>query len=374
MAHGTRVLHVSQPIEDGVATVVSSLARQQVAHGWDVHVACPPQGWLAEQVSAAGAHQVDWAATRQPGRHTPGEIASLARVMRAVRPQVVHLHSSKAGLAGRLAIRGKVPTVFSPHAWSFFHVGGPVGRAALGWERLGARWADVVLCGSEEERQAGVDAGIHANFRVIPNSSQIDSMGITQAKARADLGLDPEAPVAVCFGRYAHQKGQDVLLAGWPQVAAAVPQAQLVLVGSGPEEAHLRELAGADVRFSPARDREDVVRWILAADVLAFPSRWETMSLAVLEALELGRAVVVSDCGGMREALAGGPGTMVAKDSPQLLADALVPYLADRKLAEETGRAAAEHYRGAHSQQRTERFETYSALLQDVVSSRARAI
>lgn len=369
MAKGRRVLHVSQSVEGGVDIVVTDLVRQQVARGWEVHVACPTQGYLAENVVASGAIHHGWEATREPGPAVPREIRALSRIVRGVEPDVVHLHSSKAGLAGRLALRGRLPTVFSPHAWSFFHVKGVTRRAALAWERLAVRWADVVLCGSEGERQTGQDAGIHANFRVIPNSSWIDARGLTQPEARAALQLDPDAPIAVCLGRYAAQKGQDVLLAAWPAVTRAVPAAQLVLVGFGPDEEYLRQIAPEGVRFSPASDRLSVVRWIMAADVLAFPSRWETLSLAVLESLELGRAVVVSDCQGMSEALAGGPGTMVPKDSPPDLAEALTPFLADRALAARTGTAAAEHYRTTHGRQRAERFDTYSALLEGLIAT-----
>ena len=314
------VLHVAQPVEDGVAMVVADLARRQVEAGWPVSVAGPTEGWLSTAVRTAGATHVGWEAGRQPGPGTLGEVRSLARVLRTVRPDVVHLHSSKAGLAGRLALRGRLPTVFSPHAWSFFHVEGLTGRAALEWERRAVRWADVVLCGSHDELRAGREAGVDARYRVIANSSRITAGGVDQASARLALGLDPDVPVVVCFGRYAHQKGQDVLLAAWPEVARAVPDAVLVLVGGGPDEQQLRALAAPGVRFAPAGDRANVVRWLLAADVLAFPSRWETLSLAVLEALELGRAVVVSDCSGMTEALAGGPGTMVPREDPHALA------------------------------------------------------
>ena len=364
------MLHVAQPVEDGVAMVVADLARRQVEDGWRVSVAGPSDGWLSTAVRAAGAAHVRWEAVRQPGPTIVGEVRSLARALRTVRPDVVHLHSSKAGLAGRLALRGRLPTLFSPHAWSFFHVQGVTGRAALAWERRAVRWADVVLCGSRDEMRAGLEAGVDARYRVIANSSRITAAGEDQTSARLALGLDPDVPVVVCFGRYAHQKGQDVLLAAWPEVARAVPDAVLLLVGGGPDEEELRALAPEGVRFAPGGDRTNVVRWLLAADVLAFPSRWETLSLAVLEALELGRAVVVSDCSGMTEALAGGPGTMVAREDPQALARALVRFAGDRELAAATGAAAATHYRQTHAPARATRFAEYSALLTDLVGAR----
>src|SRR4051794_2187232 len=114
MRRSLAVLHVAQPAEAGVPQCVAALAADQVARGWDVTVAAPEGVSLSPGVT----HRV-WHASRAPGPATPGETARVARIVRDARPDVVHLHSSKAGLAGRLAVRGRVPTVFSPHAWSF---------------------------------------------------------------------------------------------------------------------------------------------------------------------------------------------------------------------------------------------------------------
>ena len=62
------VLHVSQPPVAGVAHVVESLARDQVEQGWQVHVACPGDGYLAVRSGAVGVHIHAWEATRGPGR------------------------------------------------------------------------------------------------------------------------------------------------------------------------------------------------------------------------------------------------------------------------------------------------------------------
>ena len=93
----------------------------------------------------------------------------------------------------------------------------------------------------------------------------------------------------VCLGRLSTQKGQDVLLRAWPSVQ--VPGAQAVLVGDGPEEEALRELAAGDatVRFAGGVPRAEAVRFLAAADVVVVPSRWEGMALVPLEAMA-GRA------------------------------------------------------------------------------------
>ena len=133
---GSPILHVSQPVEAGVAQVVADLVRVQVEAGQQVTVACPP-GHLQEMARAAGADVVTWSAARGPGVRTPRELAALSSVIRRVRPGVVHLHSSQAGMVGRLVMRGRIPTVFSPHAWSWQPMSGAGRRAAVAWERRG---------------------------------------------------------------------------------------------------------------------------------------------------------------------------------------------------------------------------------------------
>lgn len=315
MSAALRVLHVSQPVDAGVAQVVLDLAGRQVRAGLDVVVAAPAV--LAERVAATGARHARWEATRAPGAATPGETARLARIVRAEVPDVIHLHSAKAGLAGRLAVRGRAPTVFMPHAWSW-HVGGRVTRVlARLWERWAARWAHALLCVSEDERREGEAAGVRGAYVVVPNTvDRAELVALApadRAAARELLGVDPDAALVVCVGRLAEQKGQDVLLDAWPDVVAAEQRAALVLVGDGPQREVLTTRAEAlgGVRLAGPHDRAGALAWLRAADVVAVPSRYEGMALVPLEAVVLGARVVASRVAGMGHALGPeGPGAV----------------------------------------------------------------
>lgn len=334
------ILHVSQPTEAGVARCVADLARDQVARGWEVVVACPGEGLLARRVREAGARHAEWPAVRAVGPAVAGELLRLGRVLAAARPGIVHLHSSKAGLVGRLARRGGVPTVFQPHAWSFHAVRGLERRAALAWERRAARLADVVVCVSDAERQEGVGMGIRASWRVVPNGVDTAALPVPSAEEtaalRERLGL-PDAPLALSVGRVSEQKGQDLLVAAWPEVRRRVPDAELVLVGEGPERASLEARAPAGVRFVGRRD--DVPDWLGACDVLVNPSRWEGLSYVLLEAMARGRPVVATDVAGTHEALGGDAGAIVPAGDRAALADAVVARLVDGDLRRREGLA-----------------------------------
>ncbi|MGR8008722.1 glycosyltransferase [Streptomyces hypolithicus] len=349
------VFHLVQPVEGGVARVVTDLVRAQTAEGLRTVVACPPGGPLASQAAEAGARVHTWSAVRAPGPGLAGEVMSAARLIRQARPHVVHAHSAKAGLAGRLAVRGRVPTVFQPHAWSFDAVRGREAQLALTWERYGARWSARTLCVSETERRAGQEAGIAARWSVIRNGIDLRHFrpddGASRAPARAALpllsALPTGAPLVVCVGRLCRQKGQDVLLEAWPRVTAAVPGARLVLVGDGPDRARLTGLAGPGVLFAGAA--QDTRPWLYAADLAVLPSRWEGMALAPLEAMACGRPAVLTDVSGARESLPPGHEAhcLVPPENPPALAAALTALLTAPRLRDALGRGAQTHTRSA---------------------------
>ncbi|MGA5703656.1 glycosyltransferase family 4 protein [Peterkaempfera bronchialis] len=359
---GVTVLHVAQPVDGGVARVVADLVRGQLAGGHRVAVACPPGGRLAGEAAASGAEVLPWAAVRSPGPSAAAEARRLHGIAARLRPDLLHLHSAKAGLAGRLAVRGRVPTVFQPHAWSFAAVTGPAAAAVLRWERFGARWAHAVLCVSERERRDGVAAGVRARrWEVVPNG--VDLARHTAAdedarrRARHALGLDPHAPLAVCVGRLCRQKGQDVLLDAWPQVLRRVPDARLALVGDGPQRAALEQRAarlpagaGAGAAALLVGDVPDPRPWYAAADLVVLPSRWEGMALVPLEAMAAARPVVLAEVSGAAECLPPGERAtaLVPPEDPRALAAAVAAALADRAGCARRGVLAREQMAAYH--------------------------
>ncbi len=333
--------------------MVTELVRAQRAVGLDLTVACP-DGELRQALGKLGADVRHWPATRAPGPALASGVLRLARLVEQVRPDVLQAHSAKAGLAARLAVRGRIPTVFQPHAWSFEAVGGLTAAVATAWERWAARWTTHVVCVSKAEHARGEQAGVHARWRVIPNNIDPErfhpaAVGAARPALAPLADLDPAALLVVCVGRLCRQKGQDVLLQAWSSVQRRVPGARLALVGNGPQKRPLRSRAPKGVLFTGAV--ADTVPWYQAADVVVLPSRWEGMALAPLEAMACGRPTVVTNVAGARESLPPDHGAhcLVPAGQPGPLADALTRMLLDPPLRESLGDQGRRHVLAAHN-------------------------
>lgn len=339
-----RVLHVSQPTTGGVAGYLLQAVAAQRRRGWQVSAACPQDGTLPERLAAAGVPHWPWEAARAPGSATLDEVRRLRQIIGSTRPDVIHLHSSKAGLAGRLpGVAAGRPVIFQPHGWSWLAAGGALARASAWWERRAARRTDAIVCVGEGERLQGIERGIRDGLWTIRNGVDLARFQPAdqheRESARKRLGLPGDAPLAVCLGRVTRQKGQDLLLDAWHQVARLCPDAELAIVGTGDTLDELRGRGGERVRF--VREAGDPRDWYAAAHVVVLPSRWEGLPLVALEALAVGRAVVASRIPGLDEVVTSAVGALVTCGDVDALADALALRLGDPGLAASEGEAAA---------------------------------
>lgn len=352
------VLHVTQPTEAGVGSYVAGLGVDQVRRGWRVVVASPSDGRLAAELARHDVAHVRWPAARSPDPRAATETWRLRRLIDRICPDVIHLHSSKAGLAGRLAVRGGIPTLFQPHGWSWLAAPPGMVAATLAWEMLAARWtARFVVVGAGEAAHAS-DRGLRGRFSLVRNGIDLTRFQPASERdsraARDALGLARDAPLAVCVGRVTRQKGQDLLIEAWRRVQARVPGARLAIVGGGGLLDSLRRSAPAGVAMVGPVD--DPRAWYAAADVVVLPSRWEGLPLTLLEALATGRSVVGTDIPGIAGEVPPGAGETVPADDAAALASAVGDRLGNLDLARAEGAAAASYaaaevdIRRAHNQ------------------------
>jgi len=212
-------------------------------------------------------------------------VRDFAALCRTVKPDVVHTHSSKAGLIGRIGAPRGVVLLHSIHGWGHTPLDSRARRGVLvAAERLAARRTTRLIAGSDDVRSQGLALriGRPAQYEVI--GAPVDLWPSdpvyqrSRAAARERLQLPPEAEVIGWVGRFSAQKDPDTLVAVISAMLAQRPTARAVLVGEGPLQpvveralaAHIASERAVLVKATPA------LRSLYPAfDVLVHPSLWE---------------------------------------------------------------------------------------------------
>ena len=263
---------------------------------------------LAEELRGAGVcvHELG---LRGP-RDVPAGVLRLRKLIGDRRFDVVHTHLYYANLAGRLAAWGQAKVVSTLHNPDYTYESRPgAGFAAKKLaDRLTGQWMTRrLLAVSDEvrrdfEKQLGFSA-----IEVIPNCVDLENFTqrldqLDRATARRRCGVAADEVMVLHVGRLHPQKGQDFLLDAIAQAGRDVPGLVLFLVGEGGSREALerravdRGIRGA-VRFEG--EQRDVSVYYRAADVFAFPSRYEAFGIALLEAMAAGLPIVASRTGGI---------------------------------------------------------------------------
>lgn len=346
---------VSQPTTGGTARHVIDLSQGLAARDWRVAVACPASGWLAARIQSPNVKVVRLEMVRDISMISDARaFLRLWRLCKTVRPDVLHLHSSKAGFLGRVAGRlAGVPVVcFTPHCWSFQSVIGRQRRFYAALERFASRFCDMTIAVSRHEAREALNLGVVREDRIVVIPNGVPPFPGGDLPERIAERLAGKGTLIASVGRLDEQKGYTYMIEAMAHVAAAHQDAQLVVAGDGPladqlqTQAAQQDIDGA-MRFLGEIDQ---VNGLLAhADLFVLSSLWEGLPYTILEAMAAGLAVVATDVGGCAELVVDGEtGTIVPPADPDKLAEALLALLEDSDLRARMGAAAkkraAEHF------------------------------
>jgi len=302
-----------------------------------------PEGSLIEDAARRGiAVQVLEELVRpvSPGRDLVA-FQRLRGLFESERPDIVHTHSSKAGILGRAAAWcAKVPVVVHTNHGLPFYGEQPLPLRALYWglEKTATRVSDAVVCVGEEMRRQSIAArlGRPELFEVIYSGIETEPF-LEAGSNRACLSIPEGAPVVGVVSRMARHKGHRFL------VEACPPGVHLLFVGDGEERGALeRQVSerGLQATFAGHVPPEAVPELIASMDVLVHPSLWEGLPRAAVQALLVGRPVVAFDCDGAREVVVDGvTGRLVPPKSVDALRAAIVELLAKPDKGRSLGRS-----------------------------------
>ncbi len=304
-------------------------------------------------------------------------LARLTRFLRAGRWDVVHTHSSKAGVLGRCAARlaGVPHVVHTVHGWGF-HEGqsAAVFRLYVLLERMCAPRTDVLVHVAERDRVLGLRQriGRPEQYRLIRSGIEIARFRDDRtppAAARRALGVPEDAFVVGSVGRLVPQKAPLDLVDAFAEVAAAVPRAFLVIVGDGPlrgaVEARAAARGLADRVVLPGI-RRDVPALLRAFDVFALSSRWEGLPRVFPQAMAAGLAVVATDVAGAADIVEPGhTGFLVPPGDTRALGHGILRLAGDAALRRRLGAAARDAVEAFSAERMAGQLEdVYTALVE----------
>ena len=240
-------------------------------------------------------------------------LGELTRIFRQTRPQIVHTHSSKAGVLGRIAAhRAGVPViVHTIHGPSFGSFQGVVANQAFqAAERYAGRYTthfiSVAHAMTEQYLRAGIGkpeqyTRVWSGFELEPFLAASNDPAL-----RASLGIAPSDVVIGKIARLFELKGHDDLLDAAPGILKSFPGIKFLLIGGGPWEKRLKEKAHSlgvtqNIVFTGLVRPDEVARYVGIMDLLVHLSRREGLPRALPQALAAGKPVIAYDCDGARE-------------------------------------------------------------------------
>ncbi len=256
-------------------------------------------------------------------------LMELRAFIRKNRIDMVHTHSSKAGILGRWAAAlAKTKIILhTVHGWSFHDFQNPlICGLYKKLEKFSAKFTDRIVVVSDHDKQKGLGLKIGSEDRygLIRYGISRAEFGAKDASIRKELGLSEDALVIGTIACFKPQKGLEDFVRLASLAGQLFPQARFLMVGDGVLRKKLErqiERSGLRSRFILTGWRTDVARVLFAMDVLVLISLWEGLPIAVLEAMASGVPVLATDTGGIAEVILEGETGFLAPchDVPSML-------------------------------------------------------
>ena len=295
-----RVLHVAETIRGGIATYFNELRPyQRASYGRDnVHYIVPSD----HRGDLVGFEDVEVSVFKRAGRSLPG-LLSMAivtlQVIRRFRPDIVHIHSTFAGLVIRpmLLLRRDPPrVVYCPHGWAFSRETAWLSHQTTKLvENLLARITDRIVCISSDERKEAINAGIdRKRLALVYNGISAD-----RPLPQSGSSVWASHKTRLLFiGRLDKQKGYDLLV---ETARLLIDSVDVRVIGSSVVSKQEDLELPSNVALLGWMDRPQIEAHLEAADAVVIPSRWEAFGLVALEAMRAAKPIVAFRIGALPE-------------------------------------------------------------------------
>jgi glycosyltransferase involved in cell wall biosynthesis len=256
------------------------------------------------------------------------------------RPDILHTHTTKAGVLGRIAgwMTG-TRVIHTPHGHLFYgYFGKGKEQFYVFVERWAARLCERIITISEDERREYLRRGIGDKKRVVTiyNGIDIGRFPGDGKRIRRELGLDQQVPLVGFVGRLEEVKGPHLFVDAARRIKAVAPQTRFLMIGDGDMKEELVQKTKEIPHLHIMGYRKDIPDCLAALDVLLIPSLNDGFNLVAVEAMASSKPVVATDVGGLREVI-GDAGILVRSRDVTKMAEEVIKLLNSPRLRKGTG-------------------------------------
>ena len=270
-------------------------------------------------------------------------IREIRKSIKHLKPDIIHVHGTRAGSLGRLAAIGfRIPVVYTEHLWTKNYK--LPSRFAHRLQLIGLWFLDmfttVNIAVSQSVKDFMVENQISRDEKIVVIYNAIEPL---KKEAKIFSGKDW---VIGTIGTLNFQKGIQYLIEAFPIILKEFPKARLEIVGEGPYRRRLEKLVkkmklSNSISFTGFV--KDIEEKIINFDLYAQPSLSESFGLAIVQAMSIGLPVVATNTGGIPEVVTTGKtGILVEAAKPKALAAAILELLRDHEKAKKMGKMAAQ--------------------------------
>lgn len=327
----------------GAQTHVLALTKQLALDGHEVTILTSKRKLIfkplnEKNISIIQLQNLKWAIHLVADIRAFFEIRS---ILRRINPDVVALHSSKAGVVGRLAAFSlNIPTVFTAHGWAFTEGVKPIKR----WiyqqiERAFARKTTRIITVSNYDYALAIKKKVGKKEKMTTIHNGI------QSNSNKHSFPQNKIPKIVMVARFEQPKRQDLLI----EVLSSMKENewQLVFIGDGKEMEAAKTLTlqnGIDHRVTFLGSRDDIETQLQQADIFVLLSNFEGLPISILEAMRAQLPVIASNVGGVQELIIDNETGYIVNHDIQVIRDKLIQLLENSDLRLQLGHAGCRYF------------------------------
>ena len=308
-----KVLFVVEAMGGGVFTYIVDLANE-LSNTYEMYIAYSTRRQTPENFKDYFNRDIHLIRVKNFTREINPQkdlaaFCELKRIASVVQPDIIHLHSSKAGALGRFAFDGrKLPVFYTPHGYSFlmtFNSSAKRKAYHLIEELCAKRKCTTISCSKGEHEET---------LKMTRRAAYVSNgINISQLQKMLDNVERVDHPFTVfTIGRINYQKNPDE----FNEIAKRLPDVKFLWVGDG----ELRDrLTSPNIEITGWLDRKTALQKSLNGDVFILPSLWEGLPMSLLEAMYMKKPCIVSDVIGNRDVIHNGENGFVCNSTEEFV-------------------------------------------------------